>query len=280
MKVNSGVLADNAVTQPNGYWFSPNPDRAWAEKFFLYYSPVWMALMGLMMVTGWVDVFSDTALLLHGVLVAAPLLLGPALLHTKFSPGVHWRDSYWFKANLYIGSLGFFGNYFGSEYFFDVLGMVYNMPNATTSLDASLLGSGEQKVPVIMYLYTHAYFMTYHTTAILVLRRIMSSGLPLAKLLFLPIAAGVGYFWAWMETKAMANPLMQTTFYYENMDAMLAYGSLVYSVYFIASFPIFYYLDENPRAKWDFLKVNAAALSASMLTFYLLDACTHAVGSL
>ncbi len=280
MKANSNVLAGQPVLDQKAYWFSPNPDRAWAEKFFLWYSPVWMALMGLMMVTGWVNVFSDAGLLLHSVLVAGPLLVIPALLHRRFSPGVHWRDSYWFKANLYIGSFGFFGNYFGSEYFFDVLGMVYNMPNATTTLDASLLGSGQQKVPVIMYLYTHAYFMTYHTTAIVVLRRIMSSGLPLAKLLFLPIAAGVGYCWAWMETKAMANPLMQTTFYYEKMDLMLAYGSLVYSVYFIASFPIFYFLDENARAKWDFLKVNAAALSASMLTFYLLDACTQLIGRL
>lgn len=30
-------------------WFSANPDKAWAEKFFLAYSPVWMLQMGLVM---------------------------------------------------------------------------------------------------------------------------------------------------------------------------------------------------------------------------------------
>ena len=61
-------------------WFSANPDRAWAEKFFLLYSPLWMALMGIMMITGWVASFSDTALLVHGLLVALPLFLIPAFL--------------------------------------------------------------------------------------------------------------------------------------------------------------------------------------------------------
>ncbi|MGH8646606.1 MAG: hypothetical protein ACREX4_19970 [Gammaproteobacteria bacterium] len=68
--------------------------------------------------------------------------------------GKRWHESYWFKANLYLFVFGFFGNYFGSEYFFDVLGMVYVYPSATTTLDSALLGSGGQKVPLIMYFYT------------------------------------------------------------------------------------------------------------------------------
>ena len=261
-------------------WFSANPDRAWAEKFFLLYSPIWMALMGIMMITGWVSTFSDSALLLHSALVAFPLFVIPALMRKGKNPDNHWRNSYWFKANVYLFLFGFFGNYFGSEYFFDVLGMVYNLTQVTTILDSSLLGSDEQTVPVIMYLYTHAYFVTYHTTAILVLRRLMTSNLPLRSLLFLPFCLVVGYFWAWLETKAMANPLMESTFYYTNMDAMLAYGSLIYATYFIGSFPIFYFLDESQSKPWDFWKVCAAGLSASMIVFYLLDACAHWVGTL
>lgn len=261
-------------------WFSANPDRAWAEKFFLIYSPIWMILMGIMMPTGWVLSFSDTALLVHGVLVAAPIFLVPLLLRRHANPDRPWYDSYWFKANLYIGLFGFFGNYFGSEYFFDVLGMVYNMPNVTTALDAKLVGSGEQPVPVIMYLYTHAYFITYHTTAIIVLRRIMTAGIPASRLLFLPIVFAVGYFWAWLETKAMANPMMASSFYYTNMEGMLAYGSAIYALYFIASFPIYYYLDESESKRWDLFKVSAAGFSASMLTFYLLDGAAWWVGSI
>jgi cycloeucalenol cycloisomerase len=216
-----------------------------------------------------------------------PLLLVPLILslsRTKRSTNTSFVDevlnSYWFKANLYIFIFGFFGNYIGSEYFFDVLGMIYNYPNATTTLDATLVGHSNQPVPVIMYFYTHAYFMTYHTTAIILLRRIMSSGVPLAGLLFMPFTFAIGYCWAWVETKAMANPLMATSFYYENMDAMLAYGSIIYATYFIGSFPIFYFIDEKSTARWNITKVIAAGLSASMIVFYLLELCARYIGSI
>ncbi|CBL44695.1 conserved hypothetical protein, similar to cyclopropyl sterol isomerase [gamma proteobacterium HdN1] len=262
------------------HWFSQNPDRAWAERFFLAYSPIWMALMAVMMFTGWTETFSNDALLGHAVIVAAPLLAVPAILRRGHNPSGHWWESYWFKANLYIGIFGFFGNYFGSEYFFDVLGMVYHFPNATTTLDASLVGQGDQTVPLIMYFYTHAYFMTYHTTAVLVLRRIFSAGFPSLTVVFFPVVFVVGYAWAWIETRAMANPLIAANFHYTRMDAMLAYGSAIYALYFIASFPIFYHLDEVAEKRWDLLKVSAAGLSASMLTFYLLDFTAAIVGRL
>ena len=276
------LLASSPLTTTGEHprWFSANPDRAWAEKFFLIYSPIWMILMGIMMPTGWAQNCNNITLLLHGALVAGPLFVVPFLLRRNAHSDRPWYDSYWLKANLYIGLLSFFGNYFGTEYFFDVLGMVYNFPNATTTLDATLLGRSDQPVPVIMYLYTHAYFMTYHTTAIIVLRRILTSGIPASKLLFLPLALVIGYFWAWMETKAMANPMMATAFYYTKLDAMLAYGSAVYSLYFIVSFPVFYFLDENADKRWDLWRVSAAGLAASMLVFYLLDAAAWQVGAL
>lgn len=278
--LNTTSYRDIDISSQKPSWFSTNPDRAWAEKFFLVYSPIWMLLMAVMMITGWVSSFNDTLLLLHGALVALPLVLVPALLRRGKNPENCWYKSYWFKANLYMFVFGFFGNYFGSEYFFDVLGMVYRMPNATTVLDSSLLGHSGQTVPLIMYFYTHAYFMTYHTTAVLVLRRLMSSGMPGLKFLFMPAIFVIGYFWAWMETKAMANPLMSTTFYYKDIPIMLAYGSIIYATYFIASFPIYYYLDEKASARWDIFKTIAAGFSASMITFYLLDLCAHLVGSI
>ena len=52
---------------------------------------------------------------------------------------------YWFKANLYIAIFNFAGNYFGSEYFFDVLGMVYeDLANVFTS-DMFHMGGDEVK---------------------------------------------------------------------------------------------------------------------------------------
>ena len=269
-------MADAAPSATKARWFSANPDKARAEKFFLLYSPVWMALMALMMLTGWAKTAGNLALLGHGSLVAGPLLLSPLWLRDRAAP---WHASYALKANLYILVFGFYGNYFGSEYFFDVLGMVYRFPNATTTLDSALVGSGKQQVPVIMYLYTHAYFMTYHTSAVVILRRIRTSALPLATLSFPLAIFGVGYFWAWLETKAMANPTLAGAFYYEKMDAMLSYGSIIYSTYFLASFPFFYLIDEGER-RWSAKYTLLVALAVSMLGFYLLDFCAAAVGKL
>lgn len=260
-------------------WFSPNPDKSWVEKFFLAYSPVWMLIMLVAMVMDWDQSFSDAGLLVLSLVVALPIFIVPMLMAGKFSHKP-WHQSYWFKANVYLASFSFFGNYFGSEYFFDVLGMVYNFPSATTSLDAALVGSGEQPVPLIMYFLTHAYFMTYHATANIALRRLKNLNLPGGIALFGLFVFVIGYAWAWMETRAMANPLMAGNFYYEKMDIMLAYGSSIYALYFLASFPIYYFIDEYKDKRWSIWQVVAASLSASMLTFYLLDFAAHYVGRL
>lgn len=260
-------------------WFSPNPDKAWVEKFFLIYSPIWMLQMLVMMVTGWDKSFSNIALLAQSWLTALPILIVPMLLAKKYTDKP-WYQSYWFKVNVYLAVFSFFGNYFGSEYFFDVLGMVYNWPNVTTTLDSAIVGEGVQSVPLIMYFLTHAFFMTYHVTANIVLRRLRNQNFPGGMLLFPLFVFVIGYAWAWIETKAMANPLMAESFYYENMDLMLAYGSAIYATYFLASFPIYYFLDEDRDRPWNLWHVMGGALSASMLTFFMLDFLAHYVGSL
>lgn len=263
--------------------FSANPDKAWVEKFFLIYSPVWMALMAMMMFTGWAGSWSDGALLLHGCAVMLPIIVIPFFLQGKYSEK-KWTESYFLKANVYLFIFGFWGNYAGSEYFFDLLGMVYNFTNATTNLDAALVGSGEQRVPLIMYMYTHAYFMTYHVTANIALRKLKSFTLGKAPVvvwsLFFVSVFAIGYCWAFMETKAMANPLIAELFYYEKMELMLKYGSIVYATYFIASFPIYYFIDEEVGKEWSLLQVASGALAASTLTFFMLDAAVHIIGSI
>ena len=271
------LRSDDPAPASASRWFSPNPDKAWVEKFFLAYSPVWMASIAFMMLTGADRTWSDGALLAHAFATALPALLVPMLIARRFSDRP-WHDSYWLKANLYLALFGFFGNYFGSEYFFDVLGMVYHYPNVTTRLDSALVGSGRQTVPLIMYAYTHVYFMTYHATSNVALRRLRA--LPFGALLFPLLVFAIGYFWAWMETRAMANPLIAQSFHYEKMEAMLKYGSAIYATYFVASFPIWYFLDETRERRWSLVQTAAAALSASMLTFYLLDFATKLVGSL
>ena len=252
-------------------WFSENPSKAWGEKFFLAYSPVWMAFMALLMGSGFVLRIGEWGFIGIGIAVATPLILVPALVRDERPIGRRWPRTYWFKANLYIGVFNFAANYFGSEYFFDVLGMVYDYPMIDLTLDAVLVGSGEQEVPVLMYLLTQAYFLTYHTTAVIVLRRIRTSRIPVGAMLWPVVLIVIAYLWAWVETKAMANPWIESQFYYRDMNRMLAYGSFLYSLYFVASFPIFYHLDEGRDTNWTLTTTAAAALSAGMIMMFLLD---------
>lgn len=277
--IDSQTSAANEPAAPSPRWFAANPGKAWSEKWFLLYSPVWMAAMAAMMLGGVDEHFGDLGFVLWGLLMAVPFVAVPAMLSPE-NAGRRWYQTFWFKANLYMAIFGFFGNYFGSEYFFDVLGMVYDYPTISWHLDAALVGHGAQSVPVVMYLLTHAYFMTYHNSAVVVLRRIRTAGVPGMVLLFPLSIFVVGYFWAWMETRAMANPLIAENFYYQNMGAMLAYGSIFYALYFVGSFPIYYFLDEDADRPWDLRTTVFAALGASMIVFYLLDFSTAYIGSI
>jgi cycloeucalenol cycloisomerase len=170
------------------------------------------------------------------------------------------------------------GNYFVSKYFFDVLGMVYRFPQFRLTFDSVLVAFGQQHVPVIMYPLTLAFFMTYHTVAIVLLRRLNTSRFGGMILLF-PIAVlALAYFTAWIETFAMVNPLMQAVFYYQDKFRMLWFGSALYACYLAVSFPIFYFLDEKPAHRWSLLHTIAAGLSCTMLTLFLLDLLTGIIG--
>ncbi|MEM7434360.1 MAG: hypothetical protein AAF436_04340 [Myxococcota bacterium] len=252
-------------------WFSDNESKAWGEKFFLAYSPIWMIAIGLVMAFGLTHIVGDWGFFAIGLSVAAPLVVVPLLVRDEASLGRRWYETYWFKANLYIAIFNFAANYFGTEYFFDVLGMVYRYPAIDWNLDSWLVGSGEQRVPVVMYLLTQAYFMTYHTTAVVVLRRLRTSRLPLFRLAWPLLIVAVAYTWAWIETRAMANPLIEQQFYYNDPERMRSHGSLFYALYFVASFPIFYPLDEDPGANWSLKSVAGAACAAGLIMLFLLD---------
>ncbi|HWQ47266.1 MAG TPA: hypothetical protein VN376_10380 [Longilinea sp.] len=274
----SEPIPDVITLHPKPHWFSENPGKAWGEKFFLIYSPVWMLQMLLAMLLGFCANLNDLGLMMVALCVALPLVIVPLVLRNKAERGIPWYKTYWFKANLYMGIFSLIGNYFCCEYFFDTLGMVYNFPQLRWTFDSALVGSGIQTVPIIMYLFTQAYFMTYHTSAVVVLRRIKTAKAKWLRWLFPLAIVALSYFWAWLETRAMANALLQNIFYYQNMSRMLALGSVSYACFFITSFPIFYNLDENQNEKWGLVKVCGAALAAGMLTLLLLDLWTRFIG--
>ncbi len=252
---------------PAPTWFSSNPDRAWGERFFLIYSPIWIVAVAAIMLSGWVLKLQDLGLLVFASIVAAPLVGYP--LVARRNSGVVWFQSYWFRFNLWIAIYVFAGSYIGSHYFFDVLGMRYAFA-CTWTLEAALVGQGSGEVPIFLYVLTQAYFVTYHTILVLVMRRLerATGG---SRVAFWVGLLFVAYAVAYAETLFMAHPSLADVFWYEERGEMLRYGSIFYATYFLVSVPFLMRLGEGEPGTWPVRRVVCEALAASMLMFYALD---------
>jgi len=274
----TGALAGVPLAAASrGRWLSANPDKAWGEKFFLLYSPVWMTAFGIYQRTRFGDRLGDAGNLLVTLAIFAPVWIVPAML--RRGSARPWYESYWFKFNLWIFVYAAIGSYFLSEYFFDVLGMVYNYPHLHWTLDSALLGSGKQAVPIIMYLHAHYFFVTYHTTAVVVMRRIRTSRLNVHPVVGALVVAAAAWFWARAEIALTTAPSLADQFRYEDLPWALRWGALVYACYFIVSFPMVSRLDEDEREPWSVRRTVVEALAAGMLTFILLDLVTARIGA-
>ena len=281
-------------TAPNR-WLSDDPGKAWAERFFLLYTPVWIAAVGLVMGTGALKRWGDAGFMAFAVAVAAPLLVIPAVRHRRVAAlaATPWHHSYWFKFNLWIFLFVWVGTYFLTHYFFDVLGMRYAFPTRWT-LDAALVGSGRGEVPLFMYPLTQAYFVSYHVVMIVALRRLhralghLSPGprrpgrtARWPRMLALTLATiALAYAVAYAETLFMASDLIADLFWYADKPRMLRWGSLFYACYFFVSLPLLYPMDEPPRPRHTPGRAALEALAAGMLVLMILDALALLLGPL
>ncbi len=269
-------------------WFSPNPDKAWGEKFFLTFIPVFFAYNALMQGMGWLDTNSFWHVVQNlGMWVPYCILL-PAWL--RRNSGVPWRESYWWKFNVYMFLFVFWVTYFHTEYFFDLLGLRYRHPDVHLYFDSALVGPDEataeatyQKVPVGMYLNATAFFVVYHTAAIVGMRRVRSMTVGLAetaqRFAWVGIVLVSALFWAWAETFLYITQAASTTVWYENLDAMLVYGSIIYSMYFVASFPSVFRLDESiSEPRWSLSRIAIESTAAALASMFLFDLWGHFVG--
>jgi cycloeucalenol cycloisomerase len=262
-----------------GYWFSRNPDKAWGEKFFLAYIPYFFGLNGAKQAMGWmnVDTFWHIA---QNIALLLPLIIIPAFFRPA-KTGRAWWDNYAVKMVLWMFVYNFIATYFLTEYFFDVLGMVYYFPQVTLSLDSALLGSGHQVVPLGMYFNAPAFFVVYHTLAVLLMRRVLT--LPLGVLrpaLTVVVVVCVAYLMAFLETRMVATDANAPYFKYNDLAFMLKYGSMFYACYFIPSFPLVFGLEEHQGENWSLRKIVLEALAAGVLAFILVDFATHFIRSL
>jgi cycloeucalenol cycloisomerase len=269
------------------YWLSRNPDKAFGEKLFLSFIPVFFAYNAAVQQLGWLDVGTFWHVVLNlGMWVPYCVVL-PAWL--RRNAHVPWHRSYWLKANLFMAVWVFYATYFHTEYFFVLLGLRYRFPDVGLTFDSALVGPDEgtaaaafQKVPVGMYLNSVAFFLVYHSAAVVSMRRVRTSlgGSPLARrLAWAAIVVATALFFAVAETRLYITDEAEANVWYVDLAAMLRFGSVFYAMYFLVSFPAFYRLDEHPdQPAWSLARTVIEASFVAMTSLLLLDLWARLVG--
>ncbi|MBW2500426.1 MAG: hypothetical protein JRF61_24345 [Deltaproteobacteria bacterium] len=283
-----GAIAGESVKP---HWFSLNPDKAFAEKLYLIFLPIFFVYNGVVQRMGWLDAGNFWHIVQNLCMWLPYCVLLPLWL--RRNSGIAIRDSYWFKLNLWMAVWVFFATYFHTEYFFELLHMRYRFPEVTLYFDSALLGPAEatalaasKKVPVGMYLNTMAFFIVYHTAAVVCMRRVrsMTTDWPRGsqRLAWVAIVLVTALFFAWAETFFyFLQEGVATNVWYENRDAMLRFGSFFYAMYFIVSFPNLYRLDENADGpRWPLSRVAMEGCFVGALTLLLLDLWANFIGAI
>jgi cycloeucalenol cycloisomerase len=276
----------HATGQPR--WFSSNADKAWAEKLFLTFVPVFFAYNAIVQSMGWLDVGTGWHTAINLGMWFPYCVLLPAWL--RRDANVPWFDSYWFKLNVYMMVWVFCATYFHTEYFFEILGLRYRFPDVALYFDSALVGpieataAGEfKKVPIGMYLNTMAFFIVYHTVAIVVMRRVrgMTLGWSRAaqRFAWAAIVVATALLFAWAEARLYMTEAAAANVWYVDLDRMLRWGSVFYAMYFVVSFPNLYRLDESlDDARWSLGRTCIEAGFVGFATMVLLDLWAGVIG--
>ena len=248
-------------------FFSDNPGKRAAERWYLIYTPIWGALAGLVMVAGlglrWSQQpWGDLAFLIFGVALWLGVLLGGYWFRAPEDAGRPWWRLYHTKFQIWMFVFAFLGNYF-TEYFYEVLHMQYGFETRWNL----------NQVPFFLYPLTVAYFSTYGTL-INVFRRVTESSLPpatpgwLRRAAFLPACFAV----AGLETLLNANPWMRSLFCFDDMHFMLWFGTLLYGLWFVVTSPLWFGIDEEPGRDTPLRQVWLTALAGFMLVICVNEA--------
>jgi cycloeucalenol cycloisomerase len=216
-----------------------------------------------------------------GLAAAVPCVALPLLIPGTADSTLPLTSRFWFKASAYIATFSFIGNWFWTHYFYELLGAAYTMPPT----------HDWNRVPVCMYLLTHAYFCFYHALGNVAQRGARRAALRAglgrtgARVAQALVVFCLSYATAWGETATIAHfPHYRFT----DRARMYRVGSLFYALYFFVSFPWFLSLDEEdgheggggapskavPKVaagKCTAGSATAAALAAGMAVTLLLD---------
>ena len=253
-----------AVALPVGHqarWLSSNPAKAWGERFYLLYTPLWIGLVALVQHAEAFRSWGDVGHMTYSLAIFLPLWLVPLVAPAAADRGRPLPDRYIYKINVWLWIFAFIQSYFGSHYFYKVLGMHYGFP-VTWELNG---------VPFMLYLQAFVYFTTYQVLINVVMRRWLTSSARPNPVITVALLATLSFALAFGETWFMAQDFMKDYFRYEDRSAMLRYGSIFYGGLFFIMFPFVFRIDEQADAPTLMREVVVEALGANMLMLLWYD---------
>lgn len=262
-------------------WLSSDADKGWSERVLLAQSPLWMVAVAVVMLTGWVQRMGDVGLIVFSIAVSSPAVVVPYWLgrsRGRSSAGV----PYWVKVNLFCAVLVVFGTYFGTHYFFDLMGMRYAF-GVEWFWSSEVVGRTPGRVPVFMYPLTQAYFVTYYVVLTVAWRGVRTrfgsgTAVSVASLFVLSYAV------AFAETFFMAADVLADVFRYEERARMLRLGSIGYAVYFLVGVPMLAQIDEPSSGgrslRWSVGRTLVHACAACLLILVGLEVWAKLIGPL
>jgi cycloeucalenol cycloisomerase len=134
-----------------------------------------------------------------------------------------------------------------------------------------------------MYFNAVAFFVVYHTLAVVCMRRVRTATtrLPAAArhLAWAAIVASTALCFAWAETRLYVTQAASGNVWYVDLPRMLRWGSVFYALYFVVSFPNVYRLDEDPEApRWTVPRTIVEASFVAITSLLLLDLWARVLG--
>jgi cycloeucalenol cycloisomerase len=239
--------------------WSANPSKRWTEQLVLAYSPIWIAAIGACQVTHIFTRWGDLGHLAFGLSLALPLWLVPLVWPSDADRELPLAQRHAVRFAVFIAAWTGLQVYFGSDLFFDVLGMQYHF-NVHWLL---------HRTPVFLYFVTIAYFSTYYVVMQILWRAFRTRWPDAPAALRLAALLAIGYATAFAETAGMATDAMRDYFSYRDKRFVLLFGSLAYGSIFAITLPLVYRLDETrqPDGKrtlgslvWDACAANSIVL--------------------
>ena len=208
-----------------------HPGKAYVERWWLLYTPVWGAITGVVMLGGFAERWGDLPCLLFGLVVAGGALIPLVWPHAS-ERALAFRERASAKLVLSVLLLSFGLNYVQTPFFFDVLHMHYGF-HVRWAIDRN---------PIFLYLVTVAYFGTYASLC-MIAQRWLRPRIGAISWVLAPIAM------AFFETVLNANPWMTRLFCYDELPFMLTFGTLVYAMSFVLVLPVWMRIEDTPTSR-------------------------------